>query len=91
MDACDSPRHAFTLPSESETRVLSHVVRNADCTQLDIVKTTGISQQSVSRLVNDLVARGALMLGDRRSSGRRGQPGSRSASPPIMPTRWAWP
>jgi predicted NBD/HSP70 family sugar kinase len=67
-------KHSFDLPTNSEARVLSHVLRNADCTQLDIVKATGMSQQSVSRLVNDLLARGALMLGDRRVNGRRGQP-----------------
>ena len=64
----------FHLPSESEIKVLGHVVRNRGVTQPDIVGATGLSQQTVSRLVNDLIARGALRVGSRRSSGRRGQP-----------------
>ena len=74
MAARRSTNYQFTLPSESETRVLSYVLRSASCTQPDIVRATGFSQQTVSRLVNDLALRGALRLGDRRSSGRRGQP-----------------
>lgn len=65
---------AFQLPSESETRVLSHVLRHHDVTQPDIASATGLSQQSVSRLVNDLVERGAVQLGERQANGRRGQP-----------------
>jgi predicted NBD/HSP70 family sugar kinase len=66
--------HAFILPSESESRILGIALRRHGATQPEIVKTTGLSQQTVSRLVKDLVARGALRLGERRSSGRRGQP-----------------
>jgi predicted NBD/HSP70 family sugar kinase len=65
---------SFTLPSESESRILGHVLRQHGATQPEIVKATALSQQTVSRLVNDLVARNALHLGHRRSSGRRGQP-----------------
>jgi predicted NBD/HSP70 family sugar kinase len=65
---------SFHLPSESETRVLSHVLRHRGVTQPDIVGATGLSQQTVSRLVSDLVERGAIQLGDRRTNGRRGQP-----------------
>lgn len=64
----------FHLPSESESRILGYVLRQHGATQPEIVKATGLSQQTVSRLVNDLVLRGALRLGDRRSNGRRGQP-----------------
>jgi predicted NBD/HSP70 family sugar kinase len=66
--------HTMQLPSESESRILGHVLRKGGATQPEIVKTTGLSQQTVSRLVNDLVGRGALLLGERRSNGRRGQP-----------------
>jgi predicted NBD/HSP70 family sugar kinase len=64
----------FRLPSDSEAKILSHVLRNRGATQPDIVKRTDLSQQTVSRLVNELVGRGALILGDRHSNGRRGQP-----------------
>lgn len=67
------PSH-FALPSESEIRVLSHVLRGKGATQPEIAKATGLSQQTVSRLVNELVDRGALQLGERQSNGRRGQP-----------------
>jgi predicted NBD/HSP70 family sugar kinase len=65
---------AFTLPSESESRILGHVLRQHGATQPEIVKATGLSQQTVSRLANDLVTRNALSLGERRPNGRRGQP-----------------
>jgi predicted NBD/HSP70 family sugar kinase len=61
-------------PSESESQVLSLILRAGGATQPDIVRASGLSQQTVSRLVNDLVGRGALNLGQRRSNGRRGQP-----------------
>ena len=64
----------FRVPSDSEVKILSHVLRTGGATQPDIVKRTDLSQQTVSRLVNELVGRGALALGDRRSNGRRGQP-----------------
>ena len=74
MSRMKARRPAFTLPSESEAQILGHVLRQHGATQPEIVKATGLSQQTVSRLVNDLVGRNALRLGDRRSSGRRGQP-----------------
>lgn len=61
-------------PSDSESRILSFVLRAPGTTQPEVVKATGLSQQTVSRLVSDLVARGALRPGQRQSSGRRGQP-----------------
>ena len=53
----------FHLPSESESRILGYVLRQHGATQPEIVKASGLSQQTVSRLVNDLVLRGALRLG----------------------------
>lgn len=61
-------------PSDSESKILSFVLRAPGTTQPEVVKATGLSQQTVSRLVNDLVARGALRPGQRQTSGRRGQP-----------------
>ncbi len=74
MPRSKSRPHAFILPSESESRILGLALRKHGATQPEIVKSTGLSQQTVSRLVKDLVARGALRLGERRSNGRRGQP-----------------
>lgn len=61
-------------PSESEASILGHVLRNRGTIQPEIARHCGLSQQTVSRLVNELVDRGALMLGHRQASGRRGQP-----------------
>ena len=61
-------------PSDSEARILGIILRGGGATQPEIVRVSNLSQQSVSRLVNDLVARGALVLGNRRGNGRRGQP-----------------
>jgi predicted NBD/HSP70 family sugar kinase len=64
----------FALPTDSEAIILGHVLRHRGATQPEIARHTGLSQQSVSRLVNELIGRGALQLGERRSSGKRGQP-----------------
>lgn len=61
-------------PSESEAAILGHVLRNPGTVQPTIARDCGLSQQTVSRLVGDLVDRGALALGERKASGRRGQP-----------------
>lgn len=61
-------------PSESEASILGHVLRNRGTIQPEIARHCGLSQQTVSRLVNELVDRGALILGHRQASGRRGQP-----------------
>ena len=68
------PVPSILQPSESEARILGHVLRNQGATQPEIAKACDLSQQSVSRLVNELVGAGALVLGERRSNGRRGQP-----------------
>lgn len=74
MQASSHPAHRFQQPSDNEARILGHVLRNRATTQPQIARVSELSQQTVSRLVNELVARGALVLGERRSSGRRGQP-----------------
>lgn len=60
--------------SESEATILGHVLRSPGTDQPMIARETGLSQQTVSRLVGELVDRGALALGKRKVSGRRGQP-----------------
>lgn len=65
---------AFRRPSDSEARILGYVLRNRGTTQPEIAQNCGLSQQTVSRLVIELVERGALALGSRKVSGRRGQP-----------------
>jgi predicted NBD/HSP70 family sugar kinase len=64
----------FGQPSGSEIKLLSHVLRNGEVTQPALSRSTGLSQQTVSRLVNDLQLRGALRPGEKRLSGKRGQP-----------------
>ena len=61
--------------SRSECRVLGAVVRGGEAGQPALVKTTGLAQQSISRIVKRLVAVGALTEGNKVFSGRRGQPG----------------
>lgn len=68
------PRDQFELPSDSEMAILSHILRNKGAAQPDIVSATDLSQQTVSRLVNGLLARGAVQLGGRIPNGKRGQP-----------------
>lgn len=65
---------SFQRPSESEASILGFVLRNRGTIQPEIARHCGLSQQTVSRLVNELVDRGALLLGNRQASGRRGQP-----------------
>lgn len=64
----------FQRPSDSEASILSYVLRNKGTIQPEIARHCGLSQQTVSRLVGDLVDRGALLHGQRKASGRRGQP-----------------
>lgn len=64
----------FGQPSESEIKVLGHIVRSRQVTQPAIVKATNLSQQTVSRLVNELETRGALKYGQKQTNGKRGQP-----------------
>lgn len=63
-----------TDPTESESKVLREVLRGDDVTQPAIIRATGLSQQTVSRLVAELTDRGALRQGHRLASGKRGQP-----------------
>lgn len=65
---------AFEQPTESESRILRKVLRMNDATQPAIIKSTGLSQQTVSRLVSDLISRGALRPGQKVTNGKRGQP-----------------
>ena len=64
----------FQRPSDSEATILGYVLRNNGTIQPEIARDCGLSQQTVSRLVNELVDRGALVLGGRKVNGRRGQP-----------------
>lgn len=60
--------------SAAERRILAFVLANPEATQTEAGLATGIPQQSVSRLVKDLLSRGFLLGGERTSRGRRGQP-----------------
>ncbi len=62
------------LPTSSERKILSSVFHHTTLSQPDIVQLTGISQQSVSRLVKALIDRGLLYQHHRTTTGRPGQP-----------------
>ncbi|MDJ0652554.1 MAG: ROK family transcriptional regulator [Xanthomonadales bacterium] len=62
-------------PNSSERRILGTVVRSGVISQSALARTTGLAQQSISRLVKGLVTMGAVAEGDRVLSGKRGQPG----------------
>ncbi len=78
-DETDLPRffdrNGLRQMSRSERRILSRTVRSGTVGQTALSKATGLAQQSVSRIVKELVSIGALAEGDRVSSGRRGHPG----------------
>lgn len=65
----------LNVPSETERKVLSAVLRQEGITQPAISRETNTPQQSVSRHVKALLERGALLPVERTSRGRRGQPG----------------
>ena len=60
--------------SEREKRILSLTLLGTTPTQTEIMRKSGLAQQTVSRLVNGLISTGALMESARVSQKRRGQP-----------------
>lgn len=64
----------WPVVSATERRLLSLVAGGGDVTQSEVVTRTDLSQQTVSRVIADLVGRGLLLQGERVSRGRRGQP-----------------
>lgn len=46
--------------TDSERRILGVVLRGGGLTQPEVSRSTGLAQQSVSRLVKGLIERGAL-------------------------------
>ena len=63
----------FHEVSEKEKRILGTVMRREQISQTRLAGLTGIAQQSVSRTVKHLIARGALCRGKKIVSGKRGQ------------------
>lgn len=59
--------------SASERRVLALLLREGKLTQSAISEQTGLAQQSISRLLNELVRRGCIVEAGRVSLGQRGQ------------------
>ena len=64
----------FRPVAPSEAKILSIVFRMKKITQPDIVRDSELSQQTVSRIVNSLVEESFLRIGEKQSSGKRGQP-----------------
>lgn len=63
--------------TQSERHILGLLFRNAAATQSELVAQMELTQQSVSRLVGGLTARGLIASGERRSNGKRGYPTAR--------------
>ena len=61
-------------PSPAERRVLATALRSGTTGQAALAKSTGLAQQSISRLVKGLVSARALKEGTKLLSGKRGQP-----------------
>lgn len=56
--------------SPNERDLLDLVRRHGTTTRADLVRATGLTAQSVMRLVDELIERGMLQLGESRSQGR---------------------
>lgn len=78
-----SEKSPFFIPSDNERRILGAILRAGGSSQPQLSRKTSLAQQSVSRLVNSLIAHGAIRENGRSSDGRRGQP---SISVAIEPT-----
>jgi len=63
----------FHQVSEKEKRILGTVMQREQISQTRLAGLTGIAQQSVSRTVKHLIARGTLCTGKKIVSGNRGQ------------------
>lgn len=70
----EHPAEVWPTVTTTERQFLSLVAAGDDVTQSDIVARTDFSQQTVSRVIGDLIERGFLQQGVRISRGRRGQP-----------------
>lgn len=68
----------FSL-TPSERDLLGLVFRRGPQTQGGLADHTGLTQQSVSRLVAGLQQRGLVVVGDKAAAGRRGYPSSAAA------------
>lgn len=75
-------RHDLPVPNESDKKVLAGTLRESGISQPHLAKSTGLSQQSVSRIVIRLKERGLLSERERKSKGRRGQPSETVAVTP---------
>ena len=56
-------------------QVVSKVYWQPNISQKELVIETGIAQQSASRIIKDLIAKGVLLSNERHSDGGRGKPG----------------
>lgn len=65
-----------TFLSENERRILDLIRRSAASTRAELTRATGLTAQSISRLVDALITRGLLRFGDKVISGR-GQPSTK--------------
>jgi len=60
-------------PIPSQKAVIREIHRLGLATRVDLTKSTGLSTQSLTRIAQELLDRGLIVSGERRSSGR-GQP-----------------
>lgn len=62
------------VTSRNERAVLKHLFLHRDASRSDLIQSLGLTQQSVHRLCEQLVARGMITLGPPRAASGRGKP-----------------
>lgn len=68
--------------TQNDRRILGLLFRRKAMTQMSLAEETGVTQQSVSRIMADLLQSGIVQTGEKVSSGKRGYPSTAIALSP---------